>query len=162
MSTAPNETHHYRQPGWFTRNVANRLVARLTRMGVSVWGSRVLEVPGRKSGNLQHIPVNLLSYDGQKYLVSARGEGQWVRNVRANGGRFDLLVGRRRSHHVGRELADADKVDVLQAYLKRWKAEVGVFFDGVDAKSTDEAILAIAPKHPVFLLDGPDEPGAGA
>ena len=144
---------HYRRPGWFTRNVFNRLVARLTRMGVSVWGSRVLEVPGRKSGQPQRIPVNLLSHAGRSYLVSARGEGQWVRNVRANEGRLDLLVGRRRTQHVARELADAEKVDVLRAYLKRWKAEVGVFFDGVSADSDDDAILAVAPKHPVFALD---------
>jgi deazaflavin-dependent oxidoreductase (nitroreductase family) len=162
VNSTPNNTRHYRRPGWVTRNLMNRLVARLTRLGVSVWGSRVLEVPGRKSGNLQHIPVNLLSHDGHDYLVSARGEGQWVRNVRANGGRFDLLVGRRRSHYVGQELADTDKVEVLRAYLKRWKAEVGAFFDGVDAGATDEAILAIAPKHPVFLLAAAGEEGAGA
>jgi hypothetical protein len=151
-STAAS-TAHYRRPGWFTRNVANRAVARLTRIGVSVWGSRVLEVPGRTTGKVQRIPVNLLSHDGRQYLVSARGEGQWVRNVRANGGRFDLVVGRRRSHHIGREVGDAAKVDVLRAYLRRWKAEVGVFFDGVDARSSDEAILAIAAEHPVFVLD---------
>src|SRR3954451_13535007 len=101
---------HYRQPGWFTRNVMNRLVARLTRLGVSVWGRRVLEGAGSKSRKAQRIPVNLLTHDGHQYLVSARGEGQWVRNVRANDCRFDLLVGRRRSHHQGRELANADKV----------------------------------------------------
>jgi hypothetical protein len=38
-------------------------------------------------------------------------------------------------------------------YLKRWKAEVGVFFDGVSATSTDDQLSAIAPRHPVFLLD---------
>ena len=48
---AATTTVHYRKPGWFTRNVLNRTVARLTRMGVSVWGSRVLEVPGRRSGS---------------------------------------------------------------------------------------------------------------
>jgi deazaflavin-dependent oxidoreductase (nitroreductase family) len=148
-TTAP----HYRQPGWFTRNVANRLVARLTRLGISIWGSRVLEVPGRKSGQPQQVPVNLLVLDGQEYLVSARGEGQWVRNVRAAGGRLDLLVGRRREHRVATEVADADKVDVLRAYLRRWKAEVGVFFDGVGAGSTDAEIAAIASRHPVFVLD---------
>ena len=58
-------------------------------------------------------------------------KGQWVRNVRANDGQLDLLVGKQRTHWVARELADADKVDVLRAYLRRWKAEVGVFFDGV-------------------------------
>ena len=150
---APTPTRHYRRPGWFTRNVFNCLVARLTRMGLSVWGSRVLEVPGRKSGRPQRIPVNLLAHAGHSYLVSARGEGQWVRNVRANGGGVDLLVSRRRTHYVAHELAGAEKVDVLRAYLKRWKAEVGVFFDGVDAGSTDDAILAIAAKHPVFVLD---------
>ncbi len=122
-------------------------------MGVSVWGSRVLEVPGRRSGTPHQVPVNLLTFADRQYLVSARGHGQWVRNVRANDGRLDLLLGRQRTHRVATEVADADKVDVLRAYLKRWKAEVGVFFDGVDASSSDEAILAIAAKHPVFLLD---------
>src|SRR5436190_457827 len=150
---AASPTRHYRRPGWFTRNVFNRLVARLTRMGVSVWGSRVLEVPGRKSGRPQRVPVNLLAHAGRQYLVSARGEGQWVRNVRANDGRLDLIVGRRRTHHVADELPDDQKVDVLRAYLKRWKAEVGVFFDGVGAESADDAILAVAAKHPVFVLD---------
>ena len=150
---ATTTTVHYRKPGWFTRNVLNRTVARLTRMGVSVWGSRVLEVPGRRSGTPHQVPVNLLTLADRQYLVSARGNGQWVRNVRANDGRLDLLLGRNRTQSMATEVADADKVDVLRAYLKRWKAEVGVFFDGVDASSTDEAILAIAPKHPVFLLD---------
>jgi deazaflavin-dependent oxidoreductase (nitroreductase family) len=148
-----NMVSHYRQPGWFTRNVFNRFVAWLTRRGVSVWGSRVLEVPGRKSGEPRQVPVNLLSLDGREYLVSPRGNGQWVRNVRANGGELDLLLGRDRTHRVATEVADADKVEVLRAYLKRWKAEVGVFFDGVSAGSTDDEIAAIAPKHPVFLLD---------
>ena len=152
LATAPQTTRHYRRPGWFTRNVFNRIVARLTRMGVSVWGSRVLEVPGRTTGRPQRVPVNLLKHAGRQYLVSARGEGQWVRNVRANDGGVDLLVGRHRAHHIATEVADADKVDVLRAYLERWKAEVGAFFDGVDAGSTDEAILAIAHKHPVFVL----------
>jgi hypothetical protein len=54
---------------------------------------------------------------------------------------------------VATEVPDANKVNVLRAYLTRWKAEVGMFFDGVDAQSSDAAILAIASKHPVFLLD---------
>jgi deazaflavin-dependent oxidoreductase (nitroreductase family) len=143
---------HYRRPGWFTRNVFNRAVRGLTRLGVSVWGSRVLEVPGRRTGEPRQVPVNLLTVDGRDYLVSARGTGEWVRNVRANDGELDLLLGRRRTHHVATELADADKVAVLRAYLRKWKAEVGVFFDGVDADSTDDEIAAEAPKHPVFAL----------
>jgi deazaflavin-dependent oxidoreductase (nitroreductase family) len=151
MTTTP--APHYRRPGWFTRNLFNRAVAIATRLGLSVWGSRVLEVPGRRTGQPRQVPVNLLTHDGHRYLVSARGHGEWVRNVRANEGRLDLLLGRRRTHHVATELPDDAKVEVLRAYLRRWKAEVGVFFDGVDASSLDDEILAIAPKHPVFELD---------
>lgn len=148
----PTSANHYRKPGWFTRNVLNRFVASLTRLGVSVWGSRVLEVPGRRTGEPRRVPVNLLAHDGREYLVSARGHGEWVRNVRANEGHLDLLVGRRRTSFTATEVDDADKVDVLRAYLSRWKAEVGVFFDGVDASSSDEEILAMAAKHPAFEL----------
>jgi hypothetical protein len=35
---------HYEPPGWLTRNLLNRGIARLTRMGVSVAGSRVLRL----------------------------------------------------------------------------------------------------------------------
>jgi hypothetical protein len=149
---ADDPTTHYRKPGWFTRHVANRVVTGLTRAGISVWGSRVLEVPGRTTGRVQRVPVNVLSLDGTQYLVSARGVGQWVRNVRAGGGQLDLVLGRRRRHLTAMELVDDDKVPVLRAYLRRWKAEVGVFFDGVDADSSDEALRAVAPSHPVFVL----------
>jgi hypothetical protein len=73
---------HYRAPGWFSRNVFNRAVAFLTRHGVSVAGSRVLAVKGRTSGAWRTTPVNLLEHGGRRYLVSPRGEGQWVRNLR--------------------------------------------------------------------------------
>lgn len=151
-AAVPNPTPHYQEPGWFTRNVFNRTVALLTRLGISVWGSRVLEVPGRKSGEPRRTPVNLLTFDGHQYLVSPRGEGQWVRNVRANDGRLDLLVGKRRTHWTAREVADADKLEILRAYLKRWKAEVGVFFDGVGPDSSEDELRRIAPRHPVFAL----------
>lgn len=147
------ESIHYRPPGWFTRNVMNHAVRWFTRRGLSVWGSRVLEVPGRRTGRPQQVPVNLLELDGRLYLVAARGETEWVRNVRANDGHLSLMLGNKRSTHLAAEIADADKIEILRAYLKRWKAEVGVFFDGVDASSTDSEILAIAPQHPVFELD---------
>lgn len=145
-------TGHYRAPGWFTKHVFNKAVAGLTRLGVSVWGSRVLEVRGRKTGEPRRTPVNLLNFGDTTYLVAPRGEAQWVRNVRAAGGRLDLLLGRRRTHYLATEVPDEDKVPVLRAYLQRWKAEVGVFFGGVGPKSTDEEIAAIAPKHPVFAI----------
>ncbi|MFE6993231.1 deazaflavin-dependent nitroreductase, partial [Streptomyces pharetrae] len=61
---------HVRKPGWLTVNVINRAVAWLTRRGISVWGSRVLAVRGRKSGQWRTTPVNLLTVDGRHYLVA--------------------------------------------------------------------------------------------
>src|SRR3954469_25737978 len=140
---------YYRAPGWLTRNVFNRLVAVLTSRGVSVLGSRVLAVRGRTSGEWRTTPVNLLGHDGRRYLVSPRGETQWVRNLRV-AGTGELRVGRRSEAFRGRELPDEEKVPVLRAYLERWKFEVGVFFDGVGPDSSDAEVLAIAGKHPAF------------
>jgi deazaflavin-dependent oxidoreductase (nitroreductase family) len=145
---------HYREPGWFTRNVFNRAIAALTGLGVSVLGSRVLAVRGRSSGQWRTTPVNLLELDGRRYLVSPRGEGQWVRNLRA-AGTGELRLGKRAEAFAGRELTEDEKVPVLRAYLKRWKAEVGVFFEGLGPDSTDEQLRAVSHKHPVFEVLAP-------
>lgn len=129
----------------------NSTVAWLTRRGFSVWGSRVLYVRGRTSGQWRSNPVNVLTYDGSRYLVAPRGQTQWVRNLRAAGG-GELRVGRRVEKFTATELADTDKPGVLRAYLRRWKFEVGVFFDGVNADATDAKLLEIAPGYPVFLI----------
>jgi deazaflavin-dependent oxidoreductase (nitroreductase family) len=142
---------HYQRAGWFTKNVFNRVVAVSTRMGLSVWGSRVLEVPGRKSGEPRRTPVNLMSFEGQRYLVAPRGHTQWVRNLRVSGsGR--LLVGRRAEDFAAVELPDAEKVPLLRAYLKKWSWETGQFFGGVGADAPDSELLRIAPDHPVFRI----------
>jgi deazaflavin-dependent oxidoreductase (nitroreductase family) len=132
--------------------VFNRGVAALTRLGVSVAGSRVLEVRGRKTGQPRRTPVNPLTLEGTRYLVAPRGRTQWVRNLRAQGdGR--LLLGRRAEHFTAVELADHDKPPILRAYLERWKWEVGVFFEGVGPDSGDDELRRIAPDHPIFRID---------
>ena len=142
---------HYQAPGWFTTNVFNRLVATLTRAGVSVYGSRVLEVRGRTSGEWRQTPVNLLKHEGGEYLVAPRGQTQWVKNLRVSGeGR--LRVGGRTQSFRAVELSEGEAPAVLRAYLKKWKFEVGVFFDGVGPESSDEELRRIAPDHPVFRL----------
>jgi deazaflavin-dependent oxidoreductase (nitroreductase family) len=146
-----DEQPAYRRPDWFTRHVFNPLVAGLTRAGVSVLGSRVLRVPGRKSVVWRETPVNLLVHDGEHYLVAPRGETQWVRNLRAAGA-GELRVGRRREPFTAEELADGAKVPVLRAYLKRWRWEVGAFFGGVGPDSPDADLLARGRHHPVFRV----------
>ena len=152
MADSTPAAPHYRRPDWFTTNVFNRVVALLTRLGVSVWGSRILRVAGRKSGRLYTTPVNLLTLDGTRYLVAPRGNTQWVRNLRAAGGTGELRVGRRVEVFTADEIADDAKPAVLRAYLKRWKVEVGAFFDGVDASASDATLLTIAAGYPVFRL----------
>ena len=151
-STSALVSPHYKEPDWFTRVVMNNVVKGLTRMGVSVWGSRVLEHRGRTTGKLHHVPVNLLTIDGTKYLVSPRGETQWVRNVRHNGGHMVLILGRKRQLCTAQQVPVADSVPILRAYLQRWKFEVGMFFDGVNPDSTDAEWAEVAANHPVFVI----------
>jgi deazaflavin-dependent oxidoreductase (nitroreductase family) len=149
---ASPEPYHYQQAGWFTRNVFNKAVAGLTGLGVSILGSRILAVRGRKSGEWRTTPVNLLVIDGQRYLVAPRGHTQWVRNMRAaHGG--ELRLGRKVEPFTATEVSDADKPAILRAYLKRWKAEVGVFFGGVGPDSSEAELARISPDHPVFKID---------
>ena len=143
---------HYQRPGWFTKNVFNVFVAGFTRAGISVWGSRVLRVKGRTSGEWRSAPVNLLTYEGKRYLVAPRGHTQWVRNIRVSGN-GELVLGSKAEPFRAVEIADAEKVPILRAYLKRWKAEVGVFFSGVSADSPEEEVRRIAPDHPVFRVE---------
>jgi deazaflavin-dependent oxidoreductase (nitroreductase family) len=143
---------HYRQPGWVTQHVLNPIVAGLTKAGVSVRGTRVLEVRGRKSGQPRRVPVNLLEHLGELYLVAPRGETEWVRNVRADGGKLTLILGKKRQDMLATEVDDSDKVPLLREYLRKWKSEVGMFFDGVGPDSSDSEIAAIAGKHPAFRL----------
>ncbi|HSO96990.1 MAG TPA: nitroreductase/quinone reductase family protein [Acidimicrobiia bacterium] len=146
-----DEAPRYVRPGWFTTHIFNRLVAALTRAGVSVWGSRELRVRGRTTGEWRRTPVNLLTVDSQQYLVAPRGVTQWVRNLRV-ARRGELRVGRRREPFQAAELTDDEKVPILRAYLERWKAEVGVFFGGVGADAPDDELRRIAPDHPAFRI----------
>jgi hypothetical protein len=95
--------------------------------------------------------VNLLEHEANRYLVAPRGTTQWVRNLRA-AGEGELRLGRRVEPFRATEIADADKPDILRTYLRRWRAEVGVFFEGVDANASDEELLRIGPNHPVFRI----------
>jgi deazaflavin-dependent oxidoreductase (nitroreductase family) len=132
--------------------IFNNTVGFLTKIGISLFGSRVLAVRGRKTGEWRTTPVNLLTHDGEKYLVAPRGQAQWVRNMRVAGG-GELRVGRRREVFTVTELADADKPEVLRLYLTKWAWEVGRFFgDDVSATSSDEKLLEIAPGFPVFQI----------
>ncbi|MEO3937421.1 nitroreductase family deazaflavin-dependent oxidoreductase [Dermatophilaceae bacterium Soc4.6] len=129
----------------------NSLVAWLTRHGLSIMGSRVLTVRGRTTGTPRSTPVNLLTLDEERYLVSPRGHSQWVRNARV-AGEVELRVGRRVEQVSLTEVPVPERVAVIREYLRKWGWEVGQFVEGLTARSDDARILEVAPDFPVFRL----------
>lgn len=150
-TTSSSSTARYVRPDRFTEKVMNPFVRWCVRRGIGLAGARELRIVGRRSGQVRSNVVNLLELDGTRYLVAPRGTTEWVRNLRA-AGRAELRLGRRVEAVAGTELADADKLPVLRAYLQRWGWEVGQFFEDVDKGSTDDELAAIAPGFPVFAL----------
>lgn len=146
-----SETRRYVRPGAFTNRVVNPFMAWLVRRGVGLKGAAVLEVVGRKSGEPRTTPVNPLPLDGERYLLAPRGETEWVRNIRVAGHAALLTRGSREEFAV-EEVADADKLPIIRAYLKAWAWEVGAFFEGLSVKSSDAEIAAVAGGFPVFRI----------
>ena len=72
MSAAP-----YLRPPWMQRHIGNRM-SLLFRPSLIVR----LTVPGRVTGKPQTVPIVVLEHNGHRYLVSYRGESEWVRNIR--------------------------------------------------------------------------------
>jgi deazaflavin-dependent oxidoreductase (nitroreductase family) len=142
----------YKRPGWFVKNVGNPLVAFLSgRLGMNLRGARVLAVRGRRSGRWRTTPVNPLTVEGRRYLVSPRGETDWVRNLRA-AGEGELRLGNRVQRFRATEIPDAEKPPILRAYLRQWAWETGPLFDVSGPDVPDSELARIAPNHPVFRI----------
>jgi len=140
----------YIRPDFVTAKIANPLVAAATRAGLSLRGSRILAVQGRKSGEWRTTPVNPLTLAGERYLVAPRGDTHWVRNLRAAGG-GRLILGRKTEEIRVEEVPDDRKAPILRAYLKVWRTETGKFFE-VSRDATDEELVGVAGNHPVFRI----------
>ena len=142
-------TAHYKAPGWFTRNVFNRPSPSSPATASACSGRGCSPSRAARAASGARCPSTCSSSTATATWCRPAGEGQWVRNLRA-AGTGELRVGKRTEAFRGRELDETEKVPVLRAYLKRWKMEVGVFFDGVGPDSTDEQLAAISPRHPAF------------
>ena len=137
-----------------TARTANALIGWLAELGISIAGTRALRVRGRKTGTLRGVVVNVLRVDGVDYLVSPRGNTQWVRNVRA-AGVVDMGPRWHRRRVRITEVADAAKADLLKRYLDRWYWEVKGHIAGLTPDSGDDELHAAAPSIPVFALAEP-------
>jgi deazaflavin-dependent oxidoreductase (nitroreductase family) len=141
-------TTRYDEPNYLART-ANEVFRWLAEAGISVAGTRALRVRGRKTGKPRGVVVNLMTVGGRDYVVSPRGNTQWVRNARAAG---TVEIGPRwRSREVRIvEVADDAKPELLRRYLERWFWEVKGHVGGLTPASTDDEIRAVAPSIPVL------------
>jgi len=128
----------------------NRTVGFFVGLGIGFRHNYLLQVHGRKSGKLYSTPVDLLSLGDRQYLVAPRGNTQWVRNAVA-AGRVTLKKGMRRTEFDLKAVPDAQKPELLKAYLDRFKLSVGRFFP-VPPGSPATAFAPHASQYPVFEL----------
>lgn len=130
----------------------NGLFRWLAEAGISVAGTRALRVRGRRTGKYRGVVINLLSEQGHDYVVSPRGDTQWVRNARA-AGVVELGPWWRRREVRIIEVADDAKPQLLKRYLDRWFWEVKGHVGGLTPDSSESDLRATAPTIPVFELD---------
>jgi deazaflavin-dependent oxidoreductase (nitroreductase family) len=132
---APRRPSQYLKPGWFIQKVMNPI---MMRSGVTP----TLAVQGRRSGQWRTVPVNVLEYNGARYLVAPRGNTEWVRNLRA-AGTGEIRRRGKADRFQATEIPDHEKSPIIDAYLKRWGSQVKSQFDALPDPAD----------HPVFRLE---------
>jgi len=139
----------FQQPTALER-LLNRLFGFFVGIGLGMKHNYLLQVRGRKTGKLYSTPIDLLERGGKRYLVAPRGRTQWVRNAEATG-KITLKKGRFQQSYSLRPIADADKPELLKAYLDAFKTTVQRYFP-IPAGSAVQSFAGIAPNYPVFEL----------
>jgi deazaflavin-dependent oxidoreductase (nitroreductase family) len=142
-------TQSFRAPTAIER-IFNSIFGFLIGIGVAPSNKYLLQVRGRKSGKLFSTPINQLEFAGKRFLVAPRGQTQWVRNAEA-ANEITLKKGSSRSKFRLRPLHDQEKLEVLKAYLDKFRREVQTYFS-VRAGSPVEAFASVADNYPAFEL----------
>ena len=140
---------HFIRPSLIAR-AANRTYGWLASAGLGPRYSYLLQVTGRKTGRTHSTPVNVLSHNGKLFLVATRGHTQWSRNALAEG-KVSLKKGRVQMEFRVRLIPDAEKPEILKAYLTRFNWMVRRFFS-VRADAPLAAFALTAGHYPVFEL----------
>jgi deazaflavin-dependent oxidoreductase (nitroreductase family) len=139
----------FREPS-AVEKIFNRVFGFVVGMGLGFSYNYLLQVRGRKSGKLYATPINLLEIHGKRFLVAPRGRTQWVRNAEA-AGEVTLKKGSSSQRFRLRPVAEAEKPEILKAYLDNFKSEVQRYFP-VAAGSPVESFVEVAGSYPVFEL----------
>jgi len=128
----------------------NRIFGFLVGLGLGYSYNYLLQVRGRKSGRLYSTPIDLLELGGKRFLVAPRGHTQWVRNAEA-AREVTLKKGKTQQRFRLRPIPDADKPEILKAYLDNFRREVQRYFP-VPAGSPAEAFADLTQSYPAFEL----------
>jgi deazaflavin-dependent oxidoreductase (nitroreductase family) len=143
----------YRRPTKLTQTL-NRFVSWLASLGLTPSRIITLEVKGRRSGKVRSNPLNWVEYEGERYLVSPRGQSEWVRNLRAAGGEAVIRHGGRQKVRL-EELPAEERAPILKAYLGENAMTTRQHFE-LDPKAELAEFEAIAARHPVFRIVAAD------
>jgi deazaflavin-dependent oxidoreductase (nitroreductase family) len=138
------------RPGALMRAL-NRIDAVLYASGVlAPRSAATLEVVGRRTGRPVSLPIAVVEHGGERFLVSMLGpNANWVRNVRAAGGRAIL---RRRGREVVtlEEIPAEQRAPVLRRYLA--VAPGARPHIPVDRRGSLSEFSRIAGQYPVFRI----------
>ena len=106
-----------KRPNWIAK-ILNGAIANSASKSISPDGVVALEVIGRKSGKVVSFPLVMVIVERQRYLASMLGDNaQWVRNVRAAGGKAVLRSGGQEDVLL-EEIPANQRARLLKAYLQ--------------------------------------------
>jgi hypothetical protein len=139
----------YNKPSGLVKAM-NSFIGWLGSMGLVPGDTVQLQVKGRKSGQIRKNAVTLVEYEGERYLVAPRGNTEWVRNARADGGKAVLKHGKTESIRL-EEIPVEQRAAIIKPYLKKTAMATKREF-GLDPEAPMEEFERIAPQHPVFRV----------
>jgi uracil phosphoribosyltransferase len=125
----------YLKPPWFTRTVFNKIA-----MATGMSNTETLTVTTRRSKQKQQVPVIPVEVSGTKYVVSTRGESEWVRNLRADP---NATIGS--TDYVAREIPEQDRQAILTAYREKAGRAVEGYFQKLP-READHPVFVVTPK----------------
>ena len=141
-------------PRWLKH--VNKVVILMNRLGLTIENGAVLTVVGRRTGAPRRVPVSVMRWAGQRYLLAGYPDAEWPRTVRAAGGAATLSVARQVESIRLVELDAAAAEPILRAWPARIPKGAKIMLDtGVVPDVTPASFAALAGRCPVFRIEVP-------
>ena len=139
-------------PRWLKH--VNKVIILMNRLGLTIENGAVLTVAGRRTGAPRRLPVSVMQWEGQRYLLAGYPDAEWPRNVRAAGGAATLSVARRVESIRLSELDAAAAEPILRAWPARIPKGAKIMLDaGVVPDVTPGSFAALAGRCAVFRIE---------